>query len=75
MPLQGGADATMSYAGAAAAVLAGPLLAVGGFRLVNVAAAVVLVPVLVTLAAARRASATVTAASGDLPVDPGSADL
>ncbi|GAB2909640.1 MFS transporter [Rhodococcus aerolatus] len=59
VPLQGGADATMSYAGAAAAVLAGPLLAIGGFRLVNLVAAALLAPVLLALAAARRAPSVV----------------
>ncbi|WP_432926861.1 MFS transporter [Microbispora sp. CA-135349] len=44
VPLQGATDAGMNYAGAAAAALAGPILAAGGFHAVNVAAAVILVP-------------------------------
>ncbi|MEU8199058.1 MFS transporter [Microbispora amethystogenes] len=40
IPLQGATDAGMSYAGAVAAALAGPILAAGGFQAVNVAAAV-----------------------------------
>ncbi|XVQ85293.1 MFS transporter [Microbispora siamensis] len=48
VPLQGATDAGMNYAGAAAAALAGPILAAGGFRAVNVAAAVILVPAVAT---------------------------
>lgn len=44
VPLQGATDAGMNYAGAAAAALAGPILAAGGFRAVNIAAAAILVP-------------------------------
>ncbi|GAA2720798.1 MFS transporter [Cellulomonas aerilata] len=54
LPLQGVTDAGMSYAGAAAAALAGPVLAAGGFRGVNVAAALLLLPALVLLAGAMR---------------------
>lgn len=53
VPLQGAADAGMSYAGAAVAALAGPVLAAGGFRAVNLAGAALLLPALalaVTLA-------------------------
>lgn len=54
VPLQGATDAAMSYAGAAAAALAGPILAAGGFRAVNVAAGLLLVPAaLLALGAAR----------------------
>jgi predicted MFS family arabinose efflux permease len=59
VPLQGVADATMNYAGAAAAAVAGPVLAWGGFAAVNGVAAVVLVPAVVMLALARRAAARV----------------
>ncbi|WP_327048271.1 MFS transporter [Microbispora sp. NBC_01189] len=55
IPLQGATDAGMSYAGAVAAALAGPLLAAGGFQAVNVAAAVILVPTAAVAAAALRA--------------------
>ncbi|OPG12191.1 MFS transporter [Microbispora sp. GKU 823] len=48
VPLQGATDAGMNYAGAAAAALAGPILAAGGFRAVNVAAAIILVPAVAT---------------------------
>ncbi|WP_169952591.1 MFS transporter [Microbispora sp. H11081] len=53
VPLQGATDAGMNYAGAAAAALAGPILAAGGFRAVNVAAAVILVPAVVAVAVLR----------------------
>ncbi|MFI7042362.1 MFS transporter [Microbispora rosea] len=52
VPLQGATDAGMNYAGAAAAALAGPILAGGGFRAVNIAAAVILVPAVVAATAA-----------------------
>lgn len=42
VPLQGVTDAGMNYAGAAAAALAGPILALGGFHAVNAAALVIL---------------------------------
>ncbi|MBD8063372.1 MFS transporter [Oceanitalea stevensii] len=59
VPLQGATDAAMSYAGAAAAALAGPILAAGWFRAVNVAAALLLVPAaLLAVGAARRPAAT-----------------
>src|SRR5690625_6902841 len=35
VPLQGASDALMNYAGAGAAALAGPILALGGFQLVD----------------------------------------
>ncbi|MEV4455027.1 MFS transporter [Microbispora sp. NPDC049633] len=54
VPLQGATDAGMNYAGAAAAALAGPILAAGGFHAVNVAAAVILVPAVATAAVLRR---------------------
>ncbi|QBR73021.1 MFS transporter [Microbacterium sediminis] len=44
VPLQGVTDAGMNYAGAAAAALAGPILALGGFHAVNIAALVLLAP-------------------------------
>jgi MFS family permease len=55
LPLQGATDAGMNYAGAAAAAVAGPVLAAGGFRGVNLAAAVLLVPAVVLLLRALRA--------------------
>ncbi|GAA4416087.1 hypothetical protein GCM10023169_03040 [Georgenia halophila] len=51
--LQGASDATMNYAGAGAAALAGPILAFGGFEGVNVAGAVVLAVVVAALVTAR----------------------
>lgn len=57
VPLQGATDAVMSYAGAAAAALAGPVLAAGGFRTVNVAAALLLVPAALLAVGAFRAEA------------------
>ncbi len=54
VPLQGVSDAAMNYAGAAAAAVAGTVLAWGGFEAVNAVAAVVLVPAVVVLALARR---------------------
>lgn len=56
VPLQGATDAGMNYAGAAVAALAGPILAVGGFGAVNLAAAVLLVPAVLLAASALRAS-------------------
>lgn len=56
IPLQGAADAGMNYAGAGAAALAGPILAAGDFRAVNVAGAVLLLPVLILLAGMRAAA-------------------
>ncbi|WP_182113413.1 MULTISPECIES: MFS transporter [unclassified Actinotalea] len=55
LPLQGATDAGMNYAGAGAAALAGPILAAGGFRGVNLAAAVLLVPALALLLGALGA--------------------
>ncbi|WP_205830858.1 MFS transporter [Microbispora sp. CL1-1] len=58
VPLQGATDAGMNYAGAAAAALAGPILAAGGFQAVNVAAAAILVPaVAAAIAVLRRGRA------------------
>lgn len=57
LPLQGATDAGMNYAGAAAAALAGPIIAFGGFRAVNVAAAIILVPALAAAAAVLRRTA------------------
>lgn len=54
--LQGATDAGMNYAGAGAAALAGPLLAVGGFEAVNVTAALLLFPAIVLLPKAMRSS-------------------
>lgn len=56
VPLQGVADAGMNYAGAAAAALAGPVLAWGGFVAVNAVGAALLIPVLLCGAAALRAA-------------------
>lgn len=55
VPLQGASDAAMNYAGAAAAAVAGPLLAWGGFAAVNTVGAVVLIPAVVVLFGASRA--------------------
>ena len=55
VPLQGATDAGMNYAGAGAAALAGPILALGGFRAVNIAAAVILVPAVILLMGVLRA--------------------
>src|SRR5690625_2607434 len=60
VPLQGASDALMNYAGAAAAALAGPILAAGGFHLVNVVAAVILAPALVLYVPAMRAVRNLT---------------
>ncbi|GGI11029.1 MFS transporter [Isoptericola cucumis] len=54
VPLQGASDAAMNYAGAAAAAVAGPVLAAGGFEAVNVVGAVILVPAVVALVASAR---------------------
>jgi len=51
VPLQGVTDAGMNYAGAAAAALAGPILAFGGFHAVNFAALVLLAPAAVLVVA------------------------
>jgi len=58
VPLQGATDALMNYAGAAAAAVAGPVLALGGFRAVNLVALGLLVPavVLAVVAVRRRGS-------------------
>lgn len=56
VPLQGATDAGMNYAGAAVAALAGPILAAGGFRAVNLTAALLLVPAALLAAGALRAS-------------------
>lgn len=55
VPLQGASDAGMNYAGAAAAALAGPILAWGGFHGVNAAAVLVLLPAILLLLPAGRA--------------------
>jgi hypothetical protein len=49
VPLQGACDALMNYAGAGAAALAGPMLALGGFQAVNVAGAILLIPAVIAL--------------------------
>jgi MFS family permease len=56
VPLQGATDALMNYAGAGAAAVAGPVLALDGFRGVNLVALVLLVPaaVLAVVAVRRR---------------------
>jgi MFS family permease len=54
VPLQGATDAGMNYAGAGAAAVAGPILAVGGFQAVNTAGALLLVPVILLLAGLVR---------------------
>jgi hypothetical protein len=54
IPLQGATDASMNYAGAIAAALAGPILASGGFQAVNVAATIILVPAVAAGVAALR---------------------
>ncbi len=54
VPLQGATDAGMNYAGAAVAALAGPILAAGGFRAVNLAAAALLVPAALLAVSALR---------------------
>ncbi|WP_119696187.1 MFS transporter [Microbacterium halotolerans] len=58
LPLQGVTDAGMNYAGAGAAALAGPILAWGGFHVVNTVALVLLAPaaalVVVQLVRAER---------------------
>ena len=64
VPLQGATDAGMNYAGAAAAALAGSILAWGGFQAVNAAAAIILAPVVLLIVAALRAHAA--AGHGDV---------
>ncbi|MBE1877975.1 MFS transporter [Myceligenerans pegani] len=54
VPLQGACDALMNYAGAGAAALAGPVLALGGFQAVNIAGAILLLPAVVALIARSR---------------------
>jgi MFS family permease len=56
VPLQGATDALMNYAGAGAAAVAGPVLALDGFRGVNLVALVLLVPAgaLAVVAVRRR---------------------
>lgn len=54
VPLQGATDALMNYFGAGSAALAGPLLAWGGFEVVNTAGAILLVPAVVTVVLAAR---------------------
>ncbi|MBE3010934.1 MFS transporter [Microbispora sp. NEAU-D428] len=71
VPLQGATDAGMNYAGAAAAALAGPILAAGGFRAVNVAAAVILVPAVATAVAALRRGRATGDEAGDEAGDDG----
>lgn len=60
VPLQGASDALMNYAGASVAALAGPILSLGGFHLVNVAAALVLTPALILYLPALRAVRNLT---------------
>jgi hypothetical protein len=55
VPLQGATDALMNYAGAGAAAVAGPVLALDGFRGVNLVAALLLAPaVALAVIAGRR---------------------
>ncbi len=54
VPLQGATDALMNYAGAGAAAVAGPVLALDGFRGVNLVASVLLVPAVVLAVVAVR---------------------
>ena len=54
VPLQGATDALMNYGGAAAAVVAGPLLDLGDFRAVNLVGAMLLVPAVVLWAGSRK---------------------
>ncbi|WP_154794131.1 MFS transporter [Occultella kanbiaonis] len=54
IPLQGATDAGMNYAGALAAALAGPILAFGDFRGVNVAAVIILIPAFALVLPALR---------------------
>ena len=54
VPLQGATDALMNYAGAGAAAVAGPVLALDGFRGVNLVALVLLAPAVVLAAVAVR---------------------
>lgn len=56
VPLQGANDAIMNYAGSAAAAASGLLLAWKGFQGVNVIATIILVPTVVLVASAYRAS-------------------
>ncbi|WP_163544449.1 MFS transporter [Occultella kanbiaonis] len=66
IPLQGATDAGMNYAGALAAALAGPILAFGDFRGVNVAAVIILIPAFaLVLPALRRHIAGDAADTGD----------
>ena len=60
VPLQGASDALMNYAGAGAAALAGPILALGGFQLVNTVAALVLAPAIILYIPATRAVRNLT---------------
>jgi MFS family permease len=58
VPLQGATDALMNYAGAGAAAVAGPVLALDGFRGVNLVASGLLVPaVVLAIVAVRRRGA------------------
>jgi MFS family permease len=66
IPLQGATDAGMNYAGALAAALAGPILAFGDFRGVNVAAVIILAPAFaLVLPALRRHIAGDATEAGD----------
>ena len=60
VPLQGATDAAMNLAAAASAALSGIVLAVGGYAAVNALAALVLVPILLSVLRARRASGVLT---------------
>jgi len=55
VPLQGGNDAIMNYAGAAAAAASGLLLAWSGFQGVNLVATIILVPAALLSVSAFRA--------------------
>lgn len=64
VPLQGVTDAGMNYAGALAAALAGPVLALGGFQLVNTVAALLLLPALACTLLDRSSAVEARARAG-----------
>lgn len=74
VPLQGSTDAGMNYAAAAFSALAGPILAFGGFPMLNITAAILLVPALFLLPGALRARSApeepAPAAAGEGPMGP-----
>ncbi len=66
VPLQGVTDAGMNYAGAAAAAVAGPVLAWGGFPAINVVAAALLLPAVVCALVAARPRRRAAASTDNL---------